>query len=88
MQNTRRKQEFWSGVRDEAPILLGVIPFGLLYGALAINVHLTAVEAQAMSAIIFAGASQLIAAQLIGGATSGACDPDGGLRGQPSPCPL
>jgi 4-azaleucine resistance transporter AzlC len=71
MQNTRKKQEFWSGVRDEAPILLGVVPFGLLYGALAISVHLTGVEAQAMSAIIFAGASQLIAAQLIGGATSG-----------------
>jgi 4-azaleucine resistance transporter AzlC len=71
MQTTQKKQEFWKGVRDEAPILLGVVPFGLLYGALAISVHLTGVEAQAMSALIFAGASQLIAAQLIGGATSG-----------------
>jgi 4-azaleucine resistance transporter AzlC len=68
---TTRKQEFWSGVRDEAPILLGVIPFGLLYGALAISVHISPLVSQAMSSIIFAGASQLIVAQLIGTGTSG-----------------
>ena len=66
-----RKQEFWSGVRDESPILLGVVPFGLLFGALAINVHLTSLAAQAMSAIIFAGSAQFIAAQLVGTGSSG-----------------
>jgi 4-azaleucine resistance transporter AzlC len=66
-----RKQEFWSGVRDEAPILLGVIPFGLLFGALAISVHLSPLAAQAMSSIIFAGSAQFIAAQLVGTSTSG-----------------
>jgi 4-azaleucine resistance transporter AzlC len=66
-----RKQEFWSGVRDEAPILLGVIPFGLLFGALAISAHLSTLAAQAMSSIIFAGSAQFIAAQLIGTGTSG-----------------
>ena len=66
-----RKQEFWSGVRDEAPILLGVVPFGLLFGALAISAHLSTLAAQAMSSIIFAGSAQFIAAQLIGTGTSG-----------------
>jgi 4-azaleucine resistance transporter AzlC len=66
-----REQEFWSGVRDEAPILLGVIPFGLLFGALAISAHLSSLAAQAMSSIIFAGAAQLIAAQLVGTGASG-----------------
>jgi 4-azaleucine resistance transporter AzlC len=66
-----RKQEFWSGVRDEAPILIGVIPFGLLFGALAINARLSSLAAQAMSSIIFAGSAQLIAAQLVGTGTSG-----------------
>ena len=66
-----RKQEFWSGVRDEAPILLGVVPFGLLFGALAISTHLPSLAAQAMSSIIFAGSAQFIAAQLIGTGTSG-----------------
>ena len=66
-----QKQEFWSGVRDEAPILLGVIPFGLLFGALAISAHLSSLAAQAMSSIIFAGSAQFIAAQLVGTGTSG-----------------
>jgi 4-azaleucine resistance transporter AzlC len=67
----RRKQEFWSGVRDEAPILLGVAPFGLLFGALAIRTHLSSVAAQAMSSIIFAGSAQFIATQLVATGTSG-----------------
>jgi 4-azaleucine resistance transporter AzlC len=66
-----RQREFWSGVRDEAPILLGVVPFGLLFGALAISSHLSTLAAQAMSSIIFAGSAQFIAAQLIGAGTSG-----------------
>jgi 4-azaleucine resistance transporter AzlC len=66
-----RQQEFWSGVRDEAPILLGVVPFGLLFGALAISAHLSTLAAQAMSSIIFAGSAQFIAAQLIGTGSSG-----------------
>ena len=66
-----RAQEFWNGVKDEAPILLGVIPFGLVFGALAISAHLSTLAAQAMSSIIFAGASQIIAAQLVGTGTSG-----------------
>jgi 4-azaleucine resistance transporter AzlC len=66
-----KKLEFWSGVRDEAPLLLGVIPFGLLYGALAVSVHLGTLTGQAMSVIVFAGASQLIAAQLVGSGALG-----------------
>ena len=66
-----QKQEFWSGVRDETPILLGVVPFGLLFGALAISAHLSTFAAQAMSSIIFAGSAQFIAAQLVGTGTSG-----------------
>jgi 4-azaleucine resistance transporter AzlC len=60
------KKEFWNGARDELPILLGVIPFGLIFGALAINAHLSIVAAQAMSSVIFAGSAQFIAAQMIG----------------------
>jgi 4-azaleucine resistance transporter AzlC len=65
------KQEFWGGVRDEAPILLGVVPFGLLFGALAISAHLSSLASQAMSAIIFAGSAQFIAAQLVASSSSG-----------------
>ena len=68
---TTRKQEFWNGVRDEAPILLGVAPFGLIFGALAVNAHITVPAAQAMSSIIFAGSSQFISAQMMGTGASG-----------------
>lgn len=60
------------GMRDELPILLGVIPFGLIFGALAINSGLPALAAQATSTIIFAGSAQFIAVQLIGSGASAA----------------
>ncbi len=70
-RSTTPKSEFWRGVRDEAPILLGVAPFGLIFGALAMNALIAVPVAQAMSAIVFAGASQFIAAQMIGAEASG-----------------
>ena len=62
--------EFWRGVRAEAPILLSVIPFGLFFGALAVEAGIPISTSQAMSAIIFAGASQLLAVQLIAAGSS------------------
>jgi 4-azaleucine resistance transporter AzlC len=70
MTTITRTGEFWSGVRDEAPILLGVAPFGLVFGALAINAGITAAASQAMSSIVFAGSAQFVAAQLIGAGAS------------------
>jgi 4-azaleucine resistance transporter AzlC len=58
--------EFWYGVRDELPLLLGVAPFGMIFGALALSAGLSAGISQAMSSIIFAGSSQFIAVQLMG----------------------
>jgi 4-azaleucine resistance transporter AzlC len=57
------RSQFLSGVRAEIPILLGVIPFGIIYGVLAVKV-LPVSAAQAMSSIIFAGSAQFIAVQL------------------------
>jgi 4-azaleucine resistance transporter AzlC len=56
-------------VRDELPILVGVFPFGLIYGVLALSAGIPTAQAQAMSAIVFAGSSQFIAAQLFGHGT-------------------
>ena len=68
---TTARSEFLSGVQAELPILLGVAPFGMIYGALAIGAGLPVGMAQAMSAIVFAGSAQFIAAQLIGGGAPG-----------------
>jgi 4-azaleucine resistance transporter AzlC len=49
-----------------APILLGVVPFGLIAGISAVAVGLTPFHGVGMSILVFAGASQLAALQLIG----------------------
>ncbi len=63
--------EFWAGVRNILPLLVGVVPFGLIYGAAAVAAGVPQSVAQAMSAVIFAGSSQFIAAQLIGTSAPG-----------------
>ncbi len=62
---------FWAGVRAELPLLTAVFPFGMIYGALALDAGLTVPAAQAMSAIVFAGSAQFVAAQLIRDAAPG-----------------
>jgi 4-azaleucine resistance transporter AzlC len=58
------RKKFLEGVRSELPLLIGVFPFGMIYGALAINAGLSTTAAQLMSSILFAGSSQFITAQL------------------------
>lgn len=53
-------------MRDQLPLLLGVVPFGLIFGALALSVGITPLAAQGFSLFIFAGSAQFIAAGLIG----------------------
>jgi len=65
------RSEFLSGVKAESPILLGTMPFGLIYGVLALSAGLPADVALAMSSIVFAGSAQFIGAQLIGSGTPG-----------------
>ena len=65
---TSRRQEFWAGVRAELPLQLGVAPFGLVFGVLGLASGLSAWETILMSSIVFGGASQVVFAQLWGGA--------------------
>jgi 4-azaleucine resistance transporter AzlC len=71
MDTALRRREFLGGVRDESPILLGVVPFGLIFGALAVTSGMSAAAAQAMSSVVFAGSAQFVAAQLLGADASG-----------------
>lgn len=66
-----RAKFFWAGIRAEFPLLVGVFPFGMIYGALALNAGLSKAASQMMSSIVFAGSSQLIATQLIHDAAPG-----------------
>ncbi len=58
-------KNFWAGVRAEIPLLIGVFPFGMIYGALALNAGLDKLTSQMMSSIVFAGSSQFITTQLV-----------------------
>lgn len=60
-------REFAAGARDQLPILAGVVPFGLIFGALAVGSGLSALVAQGFSLILFAGSAQLVAVSLIAG---------------------
>jgi 4-azaleucine resistance transporter AzlC len=59
------RREFLSGCRDELPLLLGVAPFGMIYGLLALGAGLDRFTAQAMSSVVFAGSAQFVATQLV-----------------------
>jgi predicted branched-subunit amino acid permease len=59
-----RAAEFASGVRALAPLLVGVAPFGLIYGVLARASGIPPLAAMAMSSVVFAGSSQFMLAQL------------------------
>ncbi|WP_423745782.1 AzlC family ABC transporter permease (plasmid) [Haladaptatus sp. SPP-AMP-3] len=60
------RADFLAGVRVALPITLGVVPFGMVAGVAAVDVGIPAIHAFAMSVIVFAGASQLAAIELIG----------------------
>ena len=61
-----KAREFWQGVRDETPLMLAVIPFGLVFGALGLAAGLAPLEVILLSSIVFGGASRVIFAQLWG----------------------
>ena len=60
------RKEFWAGVRAVLPLMLGVAPFGMIYGVLALANGLPPLAAQAISSIVFAGSAQFIAVGLFG----------------------
>jgi len=56
---------FFEGVRDMSPMLLGIVPFGIVCGVGAIAAGASPVAALAMSMIMFSGAAQIVATQLL-----------------------
>jgi len=63
---TSGRAAFLDGVRAVAPIVVGIVPFGLVAGATAVDAGLTLLDAVGLSVVVFAGASQLAAIGLFG----------------------
>ncbi len=64
-----RRTEFWAGVKDTFPLVVGAIPFGIIFGALAVTHGVSPAGTLAMSAFVFAGSAQFIGASLVGSGT-------------------
>ncbi len=60
-----RRGEFVAGFKDTIPLVLGAIPFGIIFGASAINAGLSPAAAMGMSLLVFAGSAQFLAANLV-----------------------
>jgi 4-azaleucine resistance transporter AzlC len=62
-----RREEFLAGARATIPMNAGAIPFGIIFGAVAVAENgLSAAAALSMSLFVFAGSAQFIAAGLVG----------------------
>ena len=61
-----RREDFMAGVTATTPVMVGVIPFGLVAGAAAVGAGLSLLQAVALSVVVFAGASQLAMIELFG----------------------
>ncbi len=56
---------FFEGVRDMLPMLTGIVPFGVVCGVGALSAGLSPLATLAMSLIIFSGAAQIAATQML-----------------------
>ena len=61
---------FIKGIVDVSPLMIPVVPFGLIFGVLAIDIGFTPLETMGMSLIVFGGASQIVLLQLFSGGAS------------------
>lgn len=61
-----RRSAVRDGLADAAPMLIGIVPFGLVAGAAPIAAGLDVGHAVGMSMFLFAGASQLAVADVLG----------------------
>ncbi|MCV2883036.1 AzlC family ABC transporter permease [Actibacterium sp. XHP0104] len=65
MSEATAKSWYWKGVRDGAPFVLVVGPFGLLFGVVGTEAGLNIAEVMGFTVLVIAGASQFAAVQLL-----------------------
>lgn len=61
---------FFEGVKDTFPLVVGAIPFGIIFGTLADTAGLSFGATMGMSMFVFAGASQFVAMSLVASGTA------------------
>jgi len=58
------------GIIDVSPLMIPVVPFGIIYGMIGMELGLSSYMTFGMSVIIFGGASQIVLLQLFSGGAS------------------
>jgi 4-azaleucine resistance transporter AzlC len=66
-----RIQLYFQGLRDSVPMIVGIVPFGIIFGTLAGVAGLSLWQAVGMSMFVYAGSAQFIVISLMG-ASAGA----------------
>ena len=61
---------FLKGIKDVSPLMIPVVPFGIIFGVLAIELGFNGYTTMGMSIIIFGGASQIVFLQLFSAGAS------------------
>lgn len=68
----KRKGEFVNGAKDTLPLVMGAIPFGIVFGAVAVTTGLSSWGTVGLSSLVYAGSAQFIAIGLVAqGVTTG-----------------
>jgi len=57
---------YWKGFKASAPLLLGIFPFAMIVGTMAVAAGMTLASSFGLSLFVFAGASQLAIIDLVG----------------------
>src|SRR5215213_6522088 len=64
------RAEFLAGAKAMIPLVIGGMPFDIIFGALAITKGISIPATMAMSLFVFAGSAQFIAVGLVGAGAS------------------
>ena len=67
--NHSRLSLFFAGAKDTFPLIVGAVPFGIIFGALADTAGLSFGAAMGMSLFVFAGSAQFVALGLAASGT-------------------
>ena len=67
---SERRSEFTGGIKATIPLVIGALPFGIIFGALSISAGISPAGTMALSLFVFAGSAQFVAVGLVAGGAS------------------
>ena len=67
---SNKSKNFFKGIKDTSPLMIPVVPFGIIFGAIGVELDFDPIMIYATSLIIFGGASQIVFLQLLSGGAS------------------